>query len=110
MRLQAKFINFNPHTTVTVGDLRTQLGDFNGILTYKRPLLEKEIEFKKSRGVTPAQIKVGCILIVSQTSNLISDNIIYRRLRTFLFSLTAINPGMSSARSSKHASSRLGRS
>lgn len=51
-------IHFNPYTTVTVADMETQLQDFTDILVYKKPLLEKEIEFKRSRGVSQAQIDV----------------------------------------------------
>jgi hypothetical protein len=57
-------IQFNPYTTVTIEDMETQLQDFTDILVYKKPLLEQEIEFKRSRGVTQAQIDVrkedGC--------------------------------------------------
>eukprot|EP00045_Choanoeca_perplexa_P013592 m.154704 g.154704 ORF g.154704 m.154704 type:complete len:1268 (-) comp16395_c0_seq1:46-3849(-) len=84
--MKAKFINFNPHTTVTVEDLRTQLSDFNGILTYKRPLLEQEIEFKKSRGVTPAQIKEIEDFFAQFDSNN-SGNIERKELKACLFSL-----------------------
>ncbi|EDQ86636.1 uncharacterized protein MONBRDRAFT_28031 [Monosiga brevicollis MX1] len=55
--MQARAITFNPHTTVTAEDLEIQLQDFRDILRYKQPLLEKEIEFKRSRGVTAEQLQ-----------------------------------------------------
>ena len=49
-------IAFNRHCTFTVEDIEKQVRDFASILTYKRPQLEQEIEYKKLKGVTPAQI------------------------------------------------------
>ena len=50
-------ISFNPHCTVTANMLSVQLKDYSDILSYKKPLLEQEIEYKKLRGVSPAQIQ-----------------------------------------------------
>ncbi len=49
-------MRFNPHSTVSADDVQVQWKDYSRILEYKRPLLEQEIEFKKSRGVTAKQL------------------------------------------------------
>lgn len=54
--MAARRIAYNRHCAATAGDIEKQLRDYAAILVYKRPQLEQEIEYKKLRGVTPAQI------------------------------------------------------
>jgi hypothetical protein len=55
-KIVASKIPFNRHCTSSAKDVETQLRDYAAILSYKRPQLEQEIEYKKLRGVTQAQI------------------------------------------------------
>ncbi|EGD76823.1 paramyosin [Salpingoeca rosetta] len=56
-RMKELGIEYNPHSSVTLQDLTSQFDDYHKLLTYKKPLLEREIEFKKSRGVSKAQLE-----------------------------------------------------
>eukprot|EP00043_Microstomoeca_roanoka_P017478 m.182433 g.182433 ORF g.182433 m.182433 type:complete len:1285 (+) comp16641_c0_seq1:297-4151(+) len=55
--MKVKGIEYNPHCSVTSQDLLSQFEDYTKLLEYKKPLLEHEIEFKRSRGVTRAQLE-----------------------------------------------------
>eukprot|EP00055_Hartaetosiga_balthica_P008816 m.33924 g.33924 ORF g.33924 m.33924 type:complete len:1745 (+) comp6485_c0_seq2:13-5247(+) len=50
--LENRGIEYNPHSSTTLQDIESQVEDYSNMLTYKKPLIEKEIDFKKSRGVT----------------------------------------------------------
>eukprot|EP00049_Salpingoeca_infusionum_P009182 m.152573 g.152573 ORF g.152573 m.152573 type:complete len:1745 (-) comp14262_c0_seq1:1421-6655(-) len=56
-KMTARSINFNPHCNVTLEDIESQISDYVNILEYKKPLLEQEIDFKKSRGVTKERLQ-----------------------------------------------------
>lgn len=50
-------VAFNPHCSVAAQDIASQFKELVAILNYKKPLLEQEIEFQKTRGITLEQFQ-----------------------------------------------------
>jgi hypothetical protein len=77
---------FNPYFDMTGHDLLKQFSDFIGMLTTKKPLLEKEVEYGKTRGITAAQFQEFDTMFARYDANK-SGSLDRSELKACLFSL-----------------------
>ena len=77
---------FNPYFDMTGHDLLKQFSDFISMLAAKKPQLEKEVEYGKTRGITAAQFQEFDTMFARYDTNK-SGSLDRSELKGCLFSL-----------------------